>query len=111
MCTPTQYNYRIRHKFGENVKNQFGEIKFDKNVKILIIVVEIAKFLANKVLRFGKIYQICQSFLSPNLCPIWYIHFLHKTFYTSLNIQAKTLLLKVEKTESGINFISHRILK
>ena len=33
--------YHIGQKFGENVKNQFGEIKFSKNVKIMIILAEL----------------------------------------------------------------------
>ena len=42
----------MREKFGENVKNQFGKIKFGKNIKI-----------------FGKeSLTICQN--SPNFCPI-----------------------------------------
>ena len=32
----------------------------------------IAKCLANKVWRFGKICQIHQTFLLLNFCPIWY---------------------------------------
>ena len=30
----------MKEKIGKNVKNQFGEIKFGKNIKMLIILVE-----------------------------------------------------------------------
>ena len=56
----------MREKLSKNVKNQFGKIKFGENVKILIIVVEL-----QKVWQIDKICQIRQTFLSPNICPVW----------------------------------------
>ena len=58
--------YYIEQKFGKIVKNKFDKIiEFGRNIKILIIVVELNRF--GDLVKFAKLFSH-QSFVLYGMC-------------------------------------------